>query len=100
MKPDTGALARLQAWYVAQIDGDWEHQYGVTIETLDNPGWSLKVDLHNTTLLHLPFEQIERTGEAGRWLTAWREPSVFRAACGPLDLERAIEAFLSWSAGD
>ena len=38
-------LQLLQEWYVAQCDGDWEHSYGVKIDTLDNPGWSLKVDL-------------------------------------------------------
>jgi len=37
-------LTELQAWYVVQCDGDWEHTYGVKIETLDNPGWMLRVD--------------------------------------------------------
>jgi Immunity protein 53 len=35
---------RLQVWYLAQCDGDWEHRHGVTIGTLDNPGWSLRID--------------------------------------------------------
>lgn len=26
----------LQMWYVAQCDDEWEHAYGIKIETLDN----------------------------------------------------------------
>ncbi len=36
------ALSRLQRWYSAQCDGDWEHGLGVRIETLDNPGWMVQ----------------------------------------------------------
>ena len=38
-------LGWLERWYQAQCDGDWEHHSGVTIETLDNPGWLVKIDL-------------------------------------------------------
>ncbi|UCH44768.1 MAG: hypothetical protein JSV11_10785 [Nitrospiraceae bacterium] len=36
---------RLNRWYINQCNGDWEHQYGIVIETLDNPGWRVKIDL-------------------------------------------------------
>jgi len=42
------ALSLLEKWYSAQCDGDWEHQYGVSIGTLDNPGWTLEIDLRGT----------------------------------------------------
>jgi hypothetical protein len=32
-------IRELQQWYLAQCDGDWEHEWGVQIGTLDNPGW-------------------------------------------------------------
>jgi hypothetical protein len=28
----------LEAWYASRCDGEWEHGYGISIETLDNPG--------------------------------------------------------------
>jgi hypothetical protein len=43
-------LQWIQQWYKEQCDGDWEHSYGITIESLDNPGWLVKVDLENTKL--------------------------------------------------
>ena len=38
----------VEDWYQSNCNGDWEHQYGITIETTDNPGWSVKIDLKNT----------------------------------------------------
>jgi hypothetical protein len=38
----------LENWYLNMCDGDWEHDYGITIKTLDNPGWDLTIDLINT----------------------------------------------------
>ena len=38
----------LQSWYEKQCNSDWEHNYGIKIETLDNPGWSITVDLVDT----------------------------------------------------
>ena len=46
-------------WYGAQCDGAWEHQQGVKIETLDNPGWLLKVSLAGTSLEGRPFAKVE-----------------------------------------
>ncbi|QDU82836.1 hypothetical protein Pla110_45990 [Polystyrenella longa] len=34
-------LLALQAWYHYRCDGEWEHRYGLTIETCDNPGWQI-----------------------------------------------------------
>ena len=43
-------LYLLQRWYVAQCDSEWEHSYGVSIDTLDNSGWTLRIDLAGTSL--------------------------------------------------
>ncbi|WP_246295969.1 Imm53 family immunity protein [Streptomyces caniferus] len=33
----------LPSWYASHCDGDREHEGGVTIKTLDNPGWAVKM---------------------------------------------------------
>jgi hypothetical protein len=43
-------LSLLQEWYKSQCNGDWEHDFGVKIETLDNPGWYVIIDLEDTDL--------------------------------------------------
>ena len=50
-------LDKLQIWYKNQCDGDWEHDFGIKIETLDNPGWSLTIDLQLTSLQSVEFEE-------------------------------------------
>jgi hypothetical protein len=53
-------LERLAHWYKSNCDGDWEYSFGLTIDTLDNPGWSITVDLDDTPLGDRPFEVVER----------------------------------------
>ena len=40
---DTAPLSYLTAWFARQCDGDWEHDLGIRIETLDNPGWAVDI---------------------------------------------------------
>jgi immunity protein 53 of polymorphic toxin system len=92
------ALTRLAKWYGAQCDRGWEHRYGITIETLDNPGWILKVDLADTNLQVVPFESIEhRLDSDTSWWRCWREGNAFNAACGAMDLPTVIDIFLTWA---
>ena len=85
------SLARLEAWYVRQCNGDWEHLYGVTIETLDNPGWSVTIDLTGTKLEGVPYvsdnDEIDCRVERGKW----------KGTGPPLKLNELLEAFLTWA---
>jgi hypothetical protein len=92
------ALYLLQRWYLTQCDGEWEHGYGVKIETLDNPGWSLRVELKDTDLerLVIDWSRVERSEHD--WLH-WRvHDGTYEAFCGPTNLNEAIVAFLDLSA--
>lgn len=46
----------IQNWFQNQCNSDWEHDYGIKIETLDNPGWSIEIDLNDTNLNICPQE--------------------------------------------
>ena len=96
----SNALDFLQNWYLAQCDGDWEHQHGVEIGTLDNPGWRIKVNLAGTELedAELDREITARTDDD--WLHVWIEDREFHAACGPLNLGAAVERFRELVEGD
>ena len=91
-------LARLQRWYEEQCDGDWEHTYGVEIETLDNPGWQFKVDLRGTALLGRDFLRVEDQRAERDWVVCWVEDEQFRGACGPRNLDEALTVFLDFAA--
>ncbi|MCH5674934.1 Imm53 family immunity protein [Streptomyces gilvus] len=84
-------------WYRAQCDGDWEHEFGVRIVSLDNPGWSLEVDLVERTAEGRTMPR-RRRDDGGRWLVAWSDGEVFRASCDPVSLEAVLELFLEFVA--
>ena len=90
-------LEALQSWYLDQCDGDWEHQYGVSIGTLDNPGWFLRVDLRGTALESRAFVAVEDLEADSEWMQCKVENEVFEAHCGPTMLSAAIVAFLEWA---
>src|SRR5579884_1209959 len=94
---DEGALEWLQTWYDSHTNGDWEHHYGIKIDTLDNPGWSLRIDLTDTGLEGRTFApiQIERTQHD--WLFCRVEDDVFMAYCGSKNLAEAISVFRDWA---
>ena len=95
-------LAWLTRWYAAQCDGDWEHTYGVAIQTLDNPGWLLKVDLADTDLAGKPFETVAVNMDAsdGDPAASWHHCKVageqFVAAGGANDLMTLFGIFRAW----
>ncbi len=91
------SLLRLQRWYADQCDGEWEHQEGIEIGTLDNPGWSVKISLDRTGLEARAFDRLRIDRAEDDWLQAWIEAGKWNAACGPLNLTEALEAFLTWA---
>ena len=83
-----------------QCDGDWEHTSGIEIGTLDNPGWQVRVDLSGTNLEGREFNRVNVERSDSDWIRAWVEGDSWHAACGPLNLDGAIAAFITWSIGN
>ena len=90
-------LKELQAWYEAQCNGEWEHQYGVTIDSLDNPGWWVKIDLVETTLEEKLFASIKKEFSETNWIQCYVEDKKFNGAGDPSKLETILRIFLEWS---
>jgi len=90
-------LAALKDWFLAQCGGDWEHGDGVSITSLDNPGWSIEVALAGTVVADRTHERREIHRGEHDWLVCWVESEIFRAACGPGNLVEAVSGFLDWA---
>jgi Immunity protein 53 len=78
-------IDRLSEWYRAQCNDVWEHSYGVSIGTLDNPGWLVKIDIVGTNLEGRTFIAEERG-----------DPEQFVAAGGAGNLTELLDVFLTW----
>ncbi len=94
--PVETSISLLEKWYLSQCNGDWEHSWGVGIETLDNPGWRLKIDLNETSAENRILERTKIDRGERDWIMYGVEKKVFHAACGPLNLSEAIKIFIDW----
>ena len=88
-------LDRLQKWYFSECNDDWEHSFGVSIDTLDNPGWILKVDLAETKWETLAIERVIDRRSDTDWVQYETEGMKFIACGGPFNLKEMIERFFS-----
>jgi hypothetical protein len=90
-------LQWLTEWYKDQTDGEWEHEFGITIATLDNPGWSIQIDLSGTTLRETPFAAEEQQ-DGDRWSRFWKDDprGVFHAAGDATALPEMLARFRAW----
>jgi len=89
-------VSALQTWFTNACDGTWEHGQGICIETIDNPGWSVKIDLSGTKLSKKPFEEIQVNRSETNWFTCRVQQNVFEGFGGASNLSDIIETFLSW----
>ena len=97
MIAERSVLEAIQHWYAANCDGDWEHSYGVQIETLDNPGWNLTVDLKFTDLEGQQRDWSLLQRSENDWIGIKVENNRFEASGGPHNLEEILQAFLDWA---
>jgi hypothetical protein len=96
MVSESDPLRWLQEWYLRQCDGDWEHQSGIEIGTLDNPGWFIRIDLADTELEDQPFAEIKRDVDEQDWVDCRVRDNRFEGHGGPRNLEDLIEEFRRW----
>ena len=105
----TDLIKRLEIWYDSQCDGEWEHSWGVHIDTLDNPGWRLEVDLEGKPLAQRPFQEVKRHRSESDWIEcrvlarydAIRTDRVggvhFEGFGGTGNLTELLTVFLDWA---
>jgi len=91
-------LSMLQDWYKSNCDGFWEHGYGVKIETLDNPGWMVEINLEETELENKAFDSMEvQKEDEDDWIVCKKEGNFFKGFGGPDKLEEILKIFLEWT---
>lgn len=84
-------------WYMSHCDDDWEHDHGVTIETVENPGWMVRVDLEGTELATRPFAPVHWATGSSDWYDMHVGDSAFIVACSPLNLSWCLTEFRFWA---
>jgi len=83
----------IQTWFKSQCDGNWEHSDGIHINTIDNPGWEVTINLEGTTIESMVspwkiFGDFEKS-----WIGYKVENNRFNGACDPLNLDNLLLIF-------
>ncbi len=86
----------LQSFFSNCCDGDWEHQYGIKITTIDNPGWAIDVNLNDTFWENIPYEKFSVDRNDEDWIVCSVKKSTFKIRCGIGNLGEGIEIFRAW----
>lgn len=99
--PEKTVLEELQRWYRSNCDGDWEHSYGISIRTSDNPGWIVEIDLAGTDLENRVFESLRKSVSDDDYLFCSVETKddelFFRGSGDATKLEALLLIFLRWA---
>lgn len=90
------SFAWLQEWYAARCDGKWEHEFGIKIESLDNPGWKVEVDLRGTPWEEMSGRREKRDESEGSWYECRIERGQFIGFSSPLRLEELLSVMRGW----
>lgn len=88
----------LEKWYNDRCNGDWEHGSIIEITTIDNPGWSISINLEDTELQSKMFNTVEIERSNSNWLYCFKNNNKLEGRCGALNLHEVLDLFHNWMA--
>ena len=91
-----GVIKWLEQWYLSNCDGDWEHGFGVSISTLDNPGWTVKLNISLTLYEDVAFDEVKIDRTEHDWVYCKKDNWEIMCAGGPKNLEEMLEIIKNW----
>lgn len=86
-------LLKLQEWFQAECNGDWEHSFGFKLETLDNPGWAFEADFEETRWAGTEIPRCRLVRSEADWVQYEVVDNKYMAAGGVANLEEMLETF-------
>ena len=87
----------INEWYISQCNGEWEEYYGIKIETLDNPGWIVQIDILETNLEDVEFRTYHFDNGENDWLKCEIKDGKFIGMGDVTKISCIIEIFKQWS---
>ena len=86
----------LEEWYISQCNEDWEHIFGIKIDTVDNPGWHVQIDIEDTELEEKGFDMYRNYINDKDWVICQVKDKKFNGGGDPTKLNEIIRIFKEW----
>ena len=80
----------IDQWFERMCDNDWEHQGGITIQTTDNPGWVIIINLDDIIIDKDAALRLLNNDDAHVEAHYFPEKNTYHVFCEPLNLEKAL----------
>ncbi len=84
-------------WYRNHCFGNLKNERRLSLGTLDNPGWSLKINLEDTELKGKKFQSIKVDRTEDNWICCFLKNNKFIGVGGPLNLSEIFYIFINWA---
>lgn len=78
-KPGQLELGWLADWFAAQCNEDWEHEFGVVIQTLDNPGWTIRIGIEESAAEGRLLDFVDDADS--QWVHLKSDGLILQGAC-------------------
>lgn len=70
--------------------------FGIKVETIDNPGWMVHIDLEDTELENKNFEKIQYDNGDKDWLLCFLKGKIFFGTGDSQKLGKILTIFKEW----
>ena len=89
-------LKWMQDWYGQHCDGDWEHAEHFIIQSTDDPGWLVSINLEETECEGKEFHSINIKNDKEDRYQCFLDKKKFIGKGGPKNLIEILTTFKSW----
>lgn len=86
----------LEDWFSENCNEDWEHLYGIKIETVDNPGWYIEFDIKETDYESIDFDRINIRRSENDWVICYKDNGCIKGTGGVRNLKELLAIIKNW----
>ncbi|GKS88323.1 Imm53 family immunity protein [Acidovorax sp. SUPP2539] len=86
------AIEIITKWYQIKCNGQWEHEFGIEIKNIDNPGWCIQIKDDDK---RTPFTYATESSDQN-WVHIKATEYSFSAYGGPINLNEILRQAATW----
>jgi len=87
----------IQDWFVSHCDKKWDEIHCIKIETIDNPGWLVRIEISDTELVNKPFSEVDIDISESDWIMCRIKGGQFEGVGDATKLSRILQIFRQWA---
>lgn len=93
------SIETIASWYKKNVRQDEPNTLIINIESLDNPGWWVTINLKGTDFEKETFSKIENEKTQNDWIKLFVRTSKFEGFGDPFKLDTILKCFGTWING-